>query len=349
LVGFDTWGVRRWARTGSRLGPAGQRLVSAPVFKPGQQQQQFQRQQDIQLIGSRQVSAAELDAAALLAAAGQQQQRQQLEIQPASSAGASSLSDEESAFTIDMRQVVMQAAANPSFSTAAEGSAAAAAREPASREMSRLPSISERSALAEAVAAVAEADRQRQRATNLLLQLPDDYLHGGLASSAALQQDALQQLDPRKLAPIQSEPIPDAADTDADSTRPADSHVRTAAGDKTKQRRFPRIGRQMWVIITRDVRKWVSSRTALMTDLVLTALLGIALGVAQGRTTNAGDSVLWMLITLLAYGCMSVARSTVLYGQERHLYLQLESQVRGYTTFLCRLCPVLLCCSTAAA
>lgn len=76
----------------------------------------------------------------------------------------------------------------------------------------------------------------------------------------------------------------------------------------------------------RDVRKWVSSRTALMTDLVLSALLGIALGVAQGRTTNAGDSVLWMLITLLAYGCMSVARSSVLYGQERHLYLQLESQ-----------------------
>jgi hypothetical protein len=98
----------------------------------------------------------------------------------------------------------------------------------------------------------------------------------------------------------------------------------------------------MGVIIMRDIRKWVSSRTALMTDLLLTALLGIALGVAQGRTTTAGDSVLWMLITLLAYGCMSVARSTVLYGQERHLYLQLESQVgvgscrRQCSTCTCR-------------
>jgi hypothetical protein len=73
--------------------------------------------------------------------------------------------------------------------------------------------------------------------------------------------------------------------------------------------------------------KAVLSRSALMTDLLLTSILGLALGVAQGRDIQPGQSLMWMLITLLAYGSITLVRSTRSYGSERHLYLQLESPV----------------------
>jgi hypothetical protein len=76
--------------------------------------------------------------------------------------------------------------------------------------------------------------------------------------------------------------------------------------------------------------KAVLSRSALMTDLLLTSLLGLALGVAQGRDIQPGRSLMWMLITLLAYGCITLVRSTRSYGSERHLYLQLESPVGAW-------------------
>jgi hypothetical protein len=48
----------------------------------------------------------------------------------------------------------------------------------------------------------------------------------------------------------------------------------------------------------------------------------------QGHLASPGESVLWLLITQLAYGCMALARSTNSYGSERHLFLQQECQVR---------------------
>jgi hypothetical protein len=38
---------------------------------------------------------------------------------------------------------------------------------------------------------------------------------------------------------------------------------------------------QLWVVVVRCGHKWVSSQQNLMTDLLLTALLGLALGAAQ--------------------------------------------------------------------
>jgi hypothetical protein len=64
-----------------------------------------------------------------------------------------------------------------------------------------------------------------------------------------------------------------------------------------------------------------------MTDLLLTSVLGLALGVAQGRDIQPGSSLMWMVITLLAYGSITLVRSTSSYGSERHIYLQQESPV----------------------
>jgi hypothetical protein len=101
----------------------------------------------------------------------------------------------------------------------------------------------------------------------------------------------------------------------------------TNAAAAVRRRRPPSLAHQVKLIILRSARKWVSSRAALMTDLLLTALLGIAVGVAQGRNNNPQLSLLWMLITQLAFGCMMLARSINSYGTERHLFLQQESQV----------------------
>ncbi|WIA22163.1 hypothetical protein OEZ85_004499 [Tetradesmus obliquus] len=99
----------------------------------------------------------------------------------------------------------------------------------------------------------------------------------------------------------------------------------TNAAAAVRRRRPPSLAHQVKLIVLRSARKWVSSRAALMTDLLLTALLGIAVGVAQGRDNNPQLSLLWMLITQLAYGCMMLARSINSYGTERHLFLQQES------------------------
>ncbi|WIA38572.1 hypothetical protein OEZ86_001885 [Tetradesmus obliquus] len=99
-----------------------------------------------------------------------------------------------------------------------------------------------------------------------------------------------------------------------------------AAAALASARQLPGVREQLWVVVVRCGRKWVSSRQNLMTDLLLTALLGLALGAAQGHLASPGESLLWLLITQLAYGCMALARSTNSYGSERHLFLQQESQ-----------------------
>jgi hypothetical protein len=75
--------------------------------------------------------------------------------------------------------------------------------------------------------------------------------------------------------------------------------------------------------------KQLLSRSALMTDLLLTSVLAILLGITQGRNVLPGNSLTWMLIKLLAYGCITMVRSTRSYGSERHIYLQQESPVSG--------------------
>jgi hypothetical protein len=129
--------------------------------------------------------------------------------------------------------------------------------------------------------------------------------------------------------------LPDMAGFEGDEKlhqAPVDPAARkqacTAAAAAVRRRQPPSVAHQVKLIILRSARKWVSSRAALMTDLLLTALLGIAVGVAQGRNNNPQLSLLWMLITQLAFGCMMLARSINSFGTERHLFLQQESQVR---------------------
>jgi hypothetical protein len=57
-----------------------------------------------------------------------------------------------------------------------------------------------------------------------------------------------------------------------------------AATALASARQLPGVREQLWVVVVRCGRKWVSSRQNLMTDLLLTALLGLALGVAQVGT-----------------------------------------------------------------
>jgi ABC-type phosphate/phosphonate transport system ATPase subunit len=113
----------------------------------------------------------------------------------------------------------------------------------------------------------------------------------------------------------------------AEATAAANAAVAAAAAAAAvKTRRLPSTAQQLRLIIRRSGRKLIACRHALMTDLLLTSVLGLALGVAQGRTQDPGVALLWMLITLLAYGCMMLTRSTLSYGYERHIYLQLENQ-----------------------
>jgi hypothetical protein len=60
------------------------------------------------------------------------------------------------------------------------------------------------------------------------------------------------------------------------------------------------------------------------------AVVLLPLLLPQGHLASPGESVLWLLITQLAYGCMALARSTNSYGSERHLFLQQECQVRHF-------------------
>jgi hypothetical protein len=125
----------------------------------------------------------------------------------------------------------------------------------------------------------------------------------------------------------------------ASSSPPAGPRQGSAAGQHSQavdvalaavtSRKLPPAYIQLATIILRSSRKLVACRHSLMTDILLTSVLGIALGVAQGRDQDPTRGQLWLLITLLAYGTLTLARSTHSYGRERHIYLQMECHVRG--------------------
>jgi hypothetical protein len=100
-----------------------------------------------------------------------------------------------------------------------------------------------------------------------------------------------------------------------------------AAAAAVSSRQLPSLAKQLQLIMLRSSWKGVLSRSALSTDLILTSILGLALGVAQGRNIQPANSLTWMLITMLAYGTITLVRSTRTYGNERHIYLQQESSV----------------------
>jgi hypothetical protein len=109
----------------------------------------------------------------------------------------------------------------------------------------------------------------------------------------AIPTDELQQIRRRSSAQDYSAPAAAAAvsasqlkkqPVDANHSRHASHSSAAAAAAATalaSARQLPSVREQLWVVVVRCGRKWVSSRQNLMTDLLLTALLGLALGAAQ--------------------------------------------------------------------
>lgn len=156
--------------------------------------------------------------------------------------------------------------------------------------------------------------------------LPQQIPTGGTSLLPALTRVATL-LEVGTLSPEDTNPGSAVAAKSAAAASGKD--VTAAAAAAVSSRKLPSLPTQLELIMLRCSWKAVLCRSALMTDLVLTSLLGLALGIAQGRNIQPGSSLTWMLITLLAYGCISLVRSTRSYGNERHLYLQQESPVRG--------------------
>eukprot|EP00775_Hariotina_reticulata_P007451 gene7451-7661_t len=207
------------------------------------------------------------------------------------------------------------------------------------RESSHKSGVQERGGLAP----VREDDAEQQD------QLPDLQAAGpAIKPDAPLDAPRLQQLASMKL----QREAPDAnaagagltAATASGDVHPRSSGVSSAPLAAARQvtgagpnghaigaaiaavtsRKLPSAYNQLRTIIFRCSRKLVACRSSLMTDLLLTSVLGIALGVAQGRDQDPAQAQLWLLITLLAYGTLMLARSTHTFGRERHIYLQLE-------------------------
>lgn len=155
----------------------------------------------------------------------------------------------------------------------------------------------------------------------------DAFAPGALGSSGLETLREYSAVEDTSPQPVDQEALP-SKDTVVPTAEVAASNS-AAASAAVLSRKLPSTARQLYLIIKRSARKLISCRHALMTDLLLTSVLGLALGVAQGRTADPGGSLLWMLITLLAFGCMMLTRSTISYGLERHIYLQLENQVNS--------------------
>ncbi|KAF8058431.1 ABCG25 [Scenedesmus sp. PABB004] len=162
-------------------------------------------------------------------------------------------------------------------------------------------------------------DRTMGALMDLLLHEHKDELEQGEPGAPLHAADAAASAAPAAAAGA-------AAGAPAAPGGAAATAAAAAAAAAVSSRSLPGLWYQLGVVVRRSGRKWVSARTALMTDLVLTAFLGLALGAAQGRTNRPADSVLWLLIMLLAFGCMTLARSIHTFGEERFLYLQQESQ-----------------------
>jgi hypothetical protein len=142
----------------------------------------------------------------------------------------------------------------------------------------------------------------------------------GKAGTLATEPGTVLQADDSVVA------RPSTAGSKAAAAAVRDSAEHEAAA-AVKSRKLPPVLRQLQLVVKRSFWKAMLARSGFMTDLLLTSVLGMALGVAQGRNNEPSMSLLWMLITLLAYGCMTLVRSTRCYGHERHLYLQQESPV----------------------
>jgi hypothetical protein len=149
------------------------------------------------------------------------------------------------------------------------------------------------------------------------------------------QQQASQQQ--QQQAPLQNGAAANAMAADCPLLKDEDddgmidparmASIRAAAATAVRARALPPPLHQLQTIFVRSAMRKVSSRSAFMADLALTGLLGLALGAAQGQNSAPDMLIMWLVITLLAYGCMSLARSISMYGDERTLYLQLESRV----------------------
>jgi len=135
--------------------------------------------------------------------------------------------------------------------------------------------------------------------------------------------------DTRQLAHAHGAAVTPAGDPGRDASATTEAAAAAAAAAAAvSSRQLPSRAKQLQVVMLRFSWKSVQSH-ALMTDILLTSVLGLALGMAQGRQIYPGSSLMWMVITLLAYGCITLVRSTRSYGSERHIYLQQESPVSG--------------------
>lgn len=118
--------------------------------------------------------------------------------------------------------------------------------------------------------------------------------------------------------------------------------VAAAAAAAVSSRKLPPVWKQLQTIMLRCFWKSVLCRSGVMTDLMLISILGLALGIAQGRNNDPTMSLLWLLIGLLAYGSVTLIGATRSYGRERHIFLQLDSPVSCVVCLWCVLLYLLV-------
>jgi hypothetical protein len=92
-------------------------------------------------------------------------------------------------------------------------------------------------------------------------------------------------------------------------------------------KQLPGLPLQAAYIFRRSARKWVNDRDTLVSDVFLTALLALILGAAQGGSQRPQSSLVWMIITMMAFGCLTLVRSLRSFGPERIIFLQREHRV----------------------
>jgi hypothetical protein len=94
-------------------------------------------------------------------------------------------------------------------------------------------------------------------------------------------------------------------------------------------KRLPAGWRQAMWVLRRSARKWVNARSVLVSDVFLTAVLALVLGAAQGSSRQPQAALIWLIITVMAFGCLTLIRSLRSFGPERIIFLQRENRVRG--------------------
>lgn len=103
----------------------------------------------------------------------------------------------------------------------------------------------------------------------------------------------------------------------------------TAAGARLPPggKRLPAGWRQAMWVLRRSARKWVNARSVLVSDVFLTAVLALVLGAAQGSSRQPQAALIWLIITVMAFGCLTLIRSLRSFGPERIIFLQRENRV----------------------